>query len=47
MILKAIEGGGVNPKILYFLCLDICCSPSNLVFERGSLSSQLPAVAEI
>ena len=43
---KAI-GGGVNPKILYFLSSDICCSPSYLVFRMGSLSSQLPAVAEI
>ena len=40
-------GGGVNPKILYFLSLDICYSPSYLFFRMGSLSSQFSAVAEI
>ena len=39
--------GGVRPKILDFLCLDVCYSPSYLVSKMGSLSSQLRTVAEI
>ena len=46
MSIKAI-GGGVRPKILDFLCLDVCYSPSYLVSKMGSLSSQLCTVAEI
>ena len=46
--LPLIRGqGGVEVKVSDFLGLDICCSPTYLVFKMGLLSPQLARVAEI